>query len=310
MKLLLKVVGLLGITGIVVLVVLVALIWWLVKKKLTGFLTKTLIAASPPTLHLVRELSPVWDDFDLVTEHVDALRALGFRALGTFGCQELDQFQLVAMAHPKEGFAAAVFEHPERGRWVDIATQFRDTGEYLVVSSAPEGGQRPKIPGFVKHFDKKASVHKLFQIFSKKVGHHLVVPVGPDNYVSFFETHYETEMQAYYDHYGIEPDAPMTPLEAIDRDPAQDQACAPLFRAIAYRDLAQLQQQLHGLTSAGGSLEGRDEDGKTPLMAAGHERRARLGGAPDRGRRGRACHGSHGPSQAIPSQSLLAGGHR
>ncbi len=273
MKLLLKLLGLLGVSGFIALLILLvagAVVWWVLKKRFSGFMTKAVIAGSPPHLHLVRELTPVWDDHDEISERVNALRALGFRALGTYGCQELDAFQLVAMAHAQEGFAAAVFEHPDQGCWVDLATQFRDTGEYLVVSGAPDPGNKPKIPGFIKHFDKKASVEKLFRVFVKKVGHHLVVPVSPENYVSFFETYYAAEMAGYYEALGIEPDATSaSPEEPIDRDPVQDEACAPLFRAIHHRDSAQLQQHLQGLSaSAGGSLEGRDEEGRTPLMAA------------------------------------------
>ena len=272
MKLLLKLLGLLGVSGFLALLVLLAagaVVWFVLKGRFSGFMTKAMIAASPPHLHLIRELSPVWDDHEEIVEKVNALRAHGFRALGTYGCQELDDFQLVAMAHPREGFAAAVFEHPDQGRWVDLATQFRDTGEYLVVSGAPNPGNKPKIPGFIKHFDKKASVDKLFQIFGKKLGHHLVNPVGPENYVSFFETYYAAEMEGYYEALGIEPDVTLGAVEdPIDRDPAQDEACAPLFRALAQRDPLQLQQALQTLAATGAGLEGRDEEGRTPLMAA------------------------------------------
>ena len=273
MSLILKIVGWLGgsvLIGLLILVVVGTVAWFVLKRKFSGFIVKATIAAQPPRIHLVRERSPIWDDHEEVQKKVDALRAVGFKALGTFGIQEMDGFQLVAMAHPREGYAAAVFEHTDQGVWVDFAARFRDNGAFLVVTGSPTAVKFPKMPGFQKLYDKKATPQKLFKLFSSQIGNHLVDPVNPSNYVDFFEGYYEDEMKALYENLGIEADGDVGGAAAVEmpRDEVADRQAAPLFEALAASDLGGLRRAVAEAQAAGASLEGRDGDGRTPLMAA------------------------------------------
>lgn len=271
MSFLLKVIGWLGgsiLVGLLVLALVGVVAWFVIKGKLSGFFVKASIAAQPPKVHLVRERAPMWDDHEEVEKTVDSLRALGFRALGTFGIQEVEGFQLVALAHPREGYAAAVFEHTENGIWVDYAARFSDSGAYLVASASPSAVKPPKMDGFQKILSKKADPKKLYKTFIGKVAHGLVDPVTPDNYVEFFETYYEEEMRGLYAALGIEADGAAPQAVEMPRDEEADRQAAPLFQALDAADGAALRQAVADLQASGGSLEGRDADGRTPLMAA------------------------------------------
>ena len=139
---LLKVIGWLGgsmLLGVVILILVAVIAWQVIKHRWSGFFVKAQIAAQPPHLHLIRERQPMWDDFDEVRNRVDILRGFGFRAIGTFGIQEMDGFQLVAMAHPNQGYAAAVFEHTDQGQWCDFAARCHDTRDWSSRSGPVTG---------------------------------------------------------------------------------------------------------------------------------------------------------------------------
>lgn len=281
-KLFLKIVGLLGgslVLGIVVLILLGGIAWWLMKRKVGGFFGKAALAAMPPAIHLAREREPQWADRFGVSERVDALRAHGFLALGTYRIQELDGTLAVALAHPTEGWAATVIEknNPLADAFsdedsvgvqhqTDLFAHFHDTDERLIVSDSEDAAALPKVSGFLRLTDPKADTDGLMKKFRKKLGHHLVRPVRPSNFVHVFEEAYALEMEQVREELDLDNlvQTAGADIPPVDRDPAADAACAPVFQALASRDPMALQAALQSAPP----LHGRDELGRTPLMAA------------------------------------------
>ena len=182
----------------------------------------------------------------------------------------MDNLQFVALAHPQEGCGAAVYEHDD-GHWVDLFVRLRDTDSWLTVSSNPNKISEKLPPRFEKHWAKPGSdVGALWKVFQKRLKHRLVVPVTPESYVAELQAGYRDEIQARFDAAGIEPDGSFgeAPEPLLERDPEQDAAAAPMFDAISARDLDRLREVLAPGPALGPTLEGRDDDGKTPLMAA------------------------------------------
>ncbi|MEM8931805.1 MAG: hypothetical protein AAGE94_11565, partial [Acidobacteriota bacterium] len=145
--------GIMGVAGLVLLVILGFVAYWVLKLKFGGFFAKAALASQPTDIHLVRERAPSWDDREAVAASVDALREVGFRALGTYGIEEVGDLQMVALAHPEEGCAAAVYEHDD-GHWIDIYARLRDDAVRLTASNTPNRIKGKLPPGFEKAYLK------------------------------------------------------------------------------------------------------------------------------------------------------------
>ena len=116
----------LGLLVILVLVITGFLAYFWLKGKITKFLTKVVTVAQPARIHLVRDRDVEWDDRQAVAKQVQALRAAGMRTITVYRIEELEDFKLVALAHPEEGYGAAVYEHAESGVWCDLVAMFAD----------------------------------------------------------------------------------------------------------------------------------------------------------------------------------------
>ena len=90
----------------------------------------------PPAIALARERGVPWHDQAKVAAKVRALRALGFRLIGSHRVMNVDSLRLVALGHPEDGFAAVVYEHDEIGPWVELVALYRPGGSLTVSDLA------------------------------------------------------------------------------------------------------------------------------------------------------------------------------
>ncbi len=245
-----------------VLLVLLALGGYLVYRRilgnLKGVVTKVVVATQPDEIHLVRDREIEWQDREAVAAQVRALRKAGFRTVTSYRIEELDEIRLVGLAHPEEGWAAAVYEHDQAGVWSDLVVEYQDGGE-LTVSNAKEGGKEPPPPGHDKVFLKKASMARLLGVLKKRLDDRPVAPVGAADFAEIFERSWARNMV-----WRRKREAEAAGAETLERDPELDLRCEPLFAAIAAGRLESLQV----LLDTGIEPEGRDRLGRTPLIAA------------------------------------------
>ncbi len=252
--------GLLIKLGIVLLILLIVggyLAYRAFIGKLKKILGKSVTAAQPAEVRLIRDRDVEWRDRESVADQVRELRDAGFRTITVYRIDELDDIQLVALAHPEKGWTAAVYEQEKAGVWCDLVAELGD-GVTLTLSNAKLGMRLSQPPGHEKVFLKRASVRRLLRAFVKHLGDRPVTPVGAADFADVFERSYRREM-AWRRAQAAEDEG-----ETLERDPELDRDCRPLFDAIAAGDLEALRRHLDG----GVEPEGRDARGRTPLIAA------------------------------------------
>ncbi len=246
-----------GLLLLIVLIITGYLAYRAITGKLKKFVTKVVVQAQPAEIHLIRDREMEWQDPQAVAAQVRDLRAAGFRTVTAYRIEELEDFHLVGLAHPEEGWAAAVYEHDKAGVWCDLVAEYPD-GCSLTASSAKQGGEQPQPPGYDKLYLKKAPVPRLLRAFQKRLGDRPVAAVGAAEFARAAERSYAREMawRRGQELAGEEPE--------IERDPQLDRRCEPLFAAIAGGE----HQRLRQLLEADIEPEGRDAGGRTPLIAA------------------------------------------
>ncbi len=246
---------------VLLLLVLLALGGYLLYRRILGNLkdvvTKVVVATHPDEIHLVRDREIEWQDREAVAAQVQALCKAGFRTVTSYRIEELDEIRLVGLAHPEEGWAAAVYEHDQAGVWSDLVVEYQGGGA-LTVSNAKEGKEPPP-PGHDKVFLKKASVARLLSALEKRLDDRQVAPTGASDFAELFERSWAREMA-----WRRKREAEEAGAETLERDPELDLRCEPLFAAIAAGRL----EALHMLLGPGLEPEGRDRHGRTPLIAA------------------------------------------
>lgn len=229
-----------------------------VSKQVEGAdLRGAAILQQPETLHLERFREDHWLDRGKVAAQVNALRGLGFRAIGSFRVPEMKSIELVGLGHPERGFAAVVYENQQSGAVTcDIIALYRDGGS-LTVSTSPDAGL-PQMPRREKMFLKpKTPLKKLLQTLEQNLVTDDVAYVHPGNFRHLFEKSYAEETA--WRRQAVEGGS-----LAIVRDPQLDALCEPLFGQIRAGNVAGIQAfRVEGIRP-----EGRDKRCYTPLMAA------------------------------------------
>ena len=86
---------------------------------------------------------------------VAELSALGYDVVGTFEIEAMPEVRLVGLVNEAAKTYAAVFDHPEGGRWTDVSTVFEDGSRLTASSNA--SGQRDGPEQHVRLFIPDAS---------------------------------------------------------------------------------------------------------------------------------------------------------
>jgi hypothetical protein len=102
------------------------------------------LAKQPDQIHLERVGPSAWKK-GAARRIVDELTSRGFVDAGIHTVTELPGIVLQLLAHPRDNFYAAVYEHPQAGTWFDLVARFQD-GTSVTYSTARPTGLRPR-PG-------------------------------------------------------------------------------------------------------------------------------------------------------------------
>ena len=102
------------------------------------------LAKQPDHIHLERVGPSAWKK-GAGRRIVDELTSRGFVDAGIHTVPELPGIVLQLLAHTRDSFYAAVYEHPQAGTWFDLVARFQD-GTSITYSTSRPTALRPR-PG-------------------------------------------------------------------------------------------------------------------------------------------------------------------
>lgn len=188
-----KIALLLVVLGLVAVLWLISFIRGKLRRFATGVATRMAIESQPRTIRLVRDRNIAWRDRDAVARQVWPLRALGFRALGSFRVEELPDVRLVGLGHPEEGYGAAVYElRSSGGVHTDLVVRY-ENGDLLTVSNASLPVRLTPPPFARKIYLRKANAARLLRTLEKNLEPQPYVSVHPRSFQRIFEDAWERE---------------------------------------------------------------------------------------------------------------------
>jgi hypothetical protein len=105
------------------------------------------VAKQPDRIQLVRSAPSAWSNAPAAAALAEPLTRSGFDDAGTFRVQEMPGLVVRLLVHAREGFLAAVYEHPKAGHWLDVVTRYGDRTSITFTSHGPTGlSARPGHP--------------------------------------------------------------------------------------------------------------------------------------------------------------------
>jgi len=103
------------------------------------------LAQQPDRIHLQRGGPSAWKNAAAPRKTVDAFASRGFADAGVHTIAEMPGVVVQLLAHPGDGFLAAVYEHPQAGTWFDLVSRFQD-GTSVTYSTSRSTALKPR-PG-------------------------------------------------------------------------------------------------------------------------------------------------------------------
>lgn len=154
--------------------------------------TITLTPAQPDALEGDEEL--VHWERELATE--------GFTDPATYTVAEMPGLVLRLLTHPDEGFAAALYSHPQAGQWCDVVVRYVDGSSASYANRAASGMDAH--PDHPQTFMPGASATDLFAATRAGLERKLRKPFLPESVAADFMAAYAREMAWRHDR-GVRP---------------------------------------------------------------------------------------------------------
>jgi len=139
-----------------VLIVLAILILLPIVKQLLVFGLARLIGRAigqaalnqqPDRISLTPAGKDAWKNADAANGLAEPLLSRGFRDAGVHRITEMPGVVVQLLAKPEECFYAAIYEHPQVGCWMDLATRYTNGNGSTFTTSKPTGlSPRPGHP--------------------------------------------------------------------------------------------------------------------------------------------------------------------
>jgi hypothetical protein len=125
------------------------LVLFLVARGLGGFVSRAIGRAAldrqPDAIHLDDCGAGAWAHFETAHDLIDSLKRAGFADAGTYRIREFPVVMQLLVSD-REGFYAAVYEHPQSGHWIDVVVRYAG-GQADTWTTAAPTGLDPR-PGF------------------------------------------------------------------------------------------------------------------------------------------------------------------
>ncbi len=93
----------------------------------------------PDQIQLLETDSQTWKNGQGAAILADPLLARGFELAGIYRIVEMPGVVVELLAKPEERFLAAIYEHPQVGHWLDLATSYEDGTSATFTTSTSSG---------------------------------------------------------------------------------------------------------------------------------------------------------------------------
>jgi len=138
-------IGLVALIGLRILsVVLKRLFRSFMVKQFGVAIGKTALAKTPATISLLPAGVNELEDDDRLTLWAEELLDAGYVNAGLYTVPEMPGLSLRLMIHPADGFAAALYRHPQTDPWCDVVVRYADKTSSTWCNRPPTGlDERP-----------------------------------------------------------------------------------------------------------------------------------------------------------------------
>jgi hypothetical protein len=158
------------------------------------------LAQQPDRIRLVRALPSVWRKGDGARHVVEKLMSQGFADAGVHTIVEMPGVVVQLLAHSRDGWYAAIYEHPQAGIWFDLVARFTD-GTSVTFSTSHPTALRPR-PGHLSVNLPGLEPEAVFERATAQRPRRPCQPVSVADAVGVFEQGYADSM-AYRKQVGI-----------------------------------------------------------------------------------------------------------
>ncbi|TMQ71935.1 MAG: hypothetical protein E6K80_04130 [Candidatus Eisenbacteria bacterium] len=97
------------------------------------------LAKQPDTIRLERRDLSAWKQPAALRARMDPLLTRGFADAGIHAVGEMPGLVIQLLANAREGFYAAIYEHPRAGHWLDIYSHYQDGTSATFTTARPHG---------------------------------------------------------------------------------------------------------------------------------------------------------------------------
>lgn len=95
------------------------------------------LAQQPDRIHLQRTGPQTWKNPARPSAIATALTSRGFQDVGVYTIPEMPGLLVQLLANSRDGFYAAIYEHPQAGVWFDLVSRFQDGTSVTFSTSRP-----------------------------------------------------------------------------------------------------------------------------------------------------------------------------
>lgn len=193
-----------------------ALPWLLVHgigRVFAGAIGEEALKRQPMSIHLVPANVP-WKDAATAEVAVKTFVSLGFEDAGRYQIQEMPGLLVQLLAHPFESMLAVVYEHPQAGRWMDVASRYQDDRSVTFTTSKPTGMDGR--PGHAMIHAQGLSPRALFAKAQSERPAGTMRPASADAAVRDFENAY-AESMAWRSQKGVSPEEVAGVAQRMDK---------------------------------------------------------------------------------------------
>jgi hypothetical protein len=170
--------------------------YFLLRALVAGAVVRILLSAvgadalalAPDRIHLTRLEAEPWTDPAALGQLAAPLERAGFEDAGIFAVDEMPGLHVRLLAHRRESLYAALYEHPQAGRWADLVARYEDGEEVTFTTSQPTG--LDERPGHRSVYAPGSSTDALLARARTELPRRPLVMVRPDEAPAVFEESY------------------------------------------------------------------------------------------------------------------------
>jgi len=158
----------------------------------------------PEQIKLSREGFPQWKDAGAMQRQMSPLVRAGFSDLGTYNVDKMPGVLVRILFQPTTYVAAHIYEHPQAGNWIELATRYTG-GSSDFLTTLPDQGIVPPPFARTARAPKNTPTDSLYQQHLSQRKSSWIKPVNQNNVVHEFEDAYMRYM-VWKNNKGLQPE--------------------------------------------------------------------------------------------------------